>query len=178
MSLSVTQSNTNRRFKAIGGVAGYMANNGSTTAEISNATSTISQTTNIYADNFGGLVGDAINVNITGCTVLGAFNHTALETTNLGGLVGQMQGGSIDDCTIKLQFNLSISNSNKLYIGFVAGYVTSNNGTMASISNCKINQTFTNKTQFSSDYKSVELMGIYGGSSQNNYNPTGCTQID
>ena len=178
VSLSVTQNNTNRRFKAIGGVAGYMANNGSTTAEISNATSTISQTTNIYADNFGGLVGDAINVNITGCTVLGAFNHTALETTNLGGLVGQMQGGSIDDCTIKLQFNLSISNSNKLYIGFVAGYVTSNNGTMASISNCKINQTFTNKTQFSSDYKSVELMGIYGGSSQNNYNPTGCTQID
>lgn len=178
VALSVNQTYNNRRFKSIGGVAGYMSNNGSTTAEVSNVTSTISQTTNIYADNFGGLIGDAINVQFTDCTVLGAFNHTGLETTNLGGLVGQMQAGTLSHCAIKLEFNLTISNYNKLYVGFVAGYVTTNNGVMAIISNCQINQTFTNKTQFSEDYTTISTMGIYGGSSQNNYNPTGCTKID
>ena len=131
----------------------------------------------IYVDHFGGLVGNAVNTNITNCTVQGNFKHTALETSNIGGIVGQLQGGSVSNCTITLVFNLTIAVNNKVNVGFVAGYVASYNQQIATIENCKINQDFVNKTKFSADDKSVESMGIYGNSSTTNYQPTGCIKI-
>ncbi len=175
VTLAVEQTRTNRRFKAVGGVAGQTTT--TTSSQINNVTATINQTTNIYVDHFGGIVGNAIRTNISACTILGNFTHTALDTINLGGVVGQLMGGSVDNCTIKIVFDLTIARYNRIYVGFVAGYATSSNSVMATISNCKINQTFTTKTQFSDNYQTIELMGIYGESSQNNYNPSGCTQI-
>ncbi len=174
-SLTVTQARSNCRFNSIGGVAGYyVSTNGN--ASISDVTSTMVQTTNIYVSNYGGIVGHALNVDISGCTVSGSFRHTALGETNTGAVVGQIQAGSVDNCTITLTFDIAISTTRSLYIGFVAGYVSSNNDIMATIQNCKINQAFTNKTTFAS--LTLEQMGIYGSSSQANFTPTGCTQID
>ncbi len=176
VGLTVEQTRVNRVFKAIGGVAGYTTT--TTSSQINNVNATINQTTNVYAENFGGIVGHAVRTTISGATVLGNFVHTALGTINLGGVVGQLIGGSVDNCTIRLTFDLTIARNDRTYIGFVAGYLASSSGTMATISNCKINQTFTTKTEISEDNKSVKTMGIYGNTNQNNYNPTGCTQID
>lgn len=176
VALSVTKTKVIKRFNSIGGVAGYFEGN-SVTAEISGVTSTINQEVDIYVDHFGGLVGNAVNTNITNCTVQGNFKHTALETSNIGGIVGQLQGGTVSNCTITLVFNLTIAVNNKVNVGFVAGYVASYNQQIATIENCKINQDFVNKTKFSADDKSVESMGIYGNSSTTNYQPTGCVKI-
>lgn len=176
LTLSVEQTCVNRVFKAIGGVAAYTTS--TTSSQINNVNVTINQTINVYAENFGGIVGHAVRTTISGCTVLGNFTHTSLGTINLGGVVGQLIGGGVDDCTIKLVFDLAIARNDRTNIGFVAGYLASSSGTMATISNCKINQAFTTKTEISEDNKSVKTMGIYGNTNQNNYNPTGCIQID
>ena len=176
VALSVTKTKVIKRFNSIGGVAAYFEG-GSMTAEISGVTATINQEVDIYVDHFGGLVGNAVNTNITNCTVQGNFKHTALETSNIGGIVGQLQGGTVSNCTITLVFNLTIAVNNKVNVGFVAGYVASYNQQIATIENCKINQDFVNKTKFSADDKSVENMGIYGNSSTTNYQPTGCVKI-
>ena len=176
VGISVVQGKTNRRFKAIGGVAGYFeAEN--LAASIDGVEATVTQLTNIYIDHFGGIVGYAIGATITNCLAQGSIIHSALEKTNTGALVGQLQGGSVTDCTIKVVFDITISNYNYTNIGFVAGYVTSYNQVQANIANCKINQTFTNKTKISADHSSVEEMGIYGDG-PTNYSPSGCTKID
>lgn len=176
VAFSITKTKVNKKFNSIGGVAAYFGG-GSAVAEISNVTVTIDQTVNIYANYFGGIVGNLINTNINNCTVQGSFKHTALETSNIGGIVGQVQGGTISNCTITLVFDVTISVKDRLYIGFVAGYVAPYEQVIATIKDCKINQEFVNKTKFATDNKTIANMGIYGDSSTTNYQPSGCEKI-
>ncbi len=174
---SLTQQKTNRMFGYVGGMVGYLTGVfGNENHGIDGAKVETNITSNVYATNLGGIVGFASNSQIKNCTIKGKYIHTALTgEQNIGGVVGTAQSVSINGCKVELTFQVDVDNSTDIKIGAVAGYLTSVNNGLCSVTNCKIAYEFETETRFG--LNGIDAIGIYGGSATTNVTVSGCEKL-
>ena len=175
LTFTITQAKTNRTFTYIGGAIGYLIGDDSRSSGIFEATVDVSFN-NIYASNLGGLIGFMSRATVQESTVNGNITHTGISnSTNIGAVAGTSQSGIISQNNINLTFDIGITNaSSTIYIGAVAGRLTTTGSLDCQVLDCVIAYEFVDCTVLSST--DIQSIGIYGYSSQTNVIVSGCTQ--
>ena len=145
---------------------------------IFNATSYVTFN-NIYASNLGGVVGFISRARVEDSTSNGSIVHTGINNdTNIGAIAGTSQSGIILGNTINLTYDIGIINStsSSIYIGAVAGRLTTIDSMDCQVTDCVVAYEFINETSLSST--GIIAIGLYGYSSQTNVIVSGNTYIE
>lgn len=178
VEFAITQSKTNRTFSHIGGLIGYLIGDSDRNTGIFNATSYVTFN-NIYASNLGGVVGFISRARVEDSTSNGSIVHTGINNdTNIGAIAGTSQSGIILGNTINLTYDIGIINStsSSIYIGAVAGRLTTIDSMDCQVTDCVVAYEFINETSLSST--GIIAIGLYGYSSQTNVIVSGNTYIE
>lgn len=155
-----TQNVTNNLFTYIGGLVGYINGDTAQNNRVEDATTDVNLT-NVYSVYFGGIAGSARNVDILGCETRGEFAHANLSGTKyIGGLLGMGTSVQITDSRVYVMIDANIANTNRLYIGAIAGYLNTINSKPCGYDNCSVGYAFYNgQTYYDGN---TLILGVYG----------------
>ena len=176
VEFTITQAHSNRTFSHIGGLVGYFVGDADRIYGISNATTFVTYN-NIFASNIGGMVGFISRATIQDSTSNGTITHSGINNdTNIGAIAGTSQSSIINGNNINLIYNIGIVNaSSSIYIGAVAGRLTTIDSIDCQLTNCVVAYEFINETVLSST--GIDEIGLYGFSSTTNVIVSGNTQL-
>ncbi len=135
VTLSVVAHKDNT-IKYLGGVfASFVATN--KTHGIASTTVNVTSSQNRVL-NFGGLAGFARNIKIDACDVVVAYAETSIiHGINLGGLIGYSQNAVISNSGTSVDFDITLTGLENMFIGSLVGFLTIETTTDTStITNC------------------------------------------
>ena len=167
-NLTLSQRNSNNSFNYVGGVAGLFSGEEARSSTISNAIANVNFT-NIYANRIGGIVGAVTQGRISNSVSTGVITNQALnKNMSMGGIAGIIQSAIVENSGCEITFNLRVTNSSttEIYIGALAGNITTTNNITTTINDCYASFACLNgATTIGSG--GIVNMGIYGQNRSN-----------
>ena len=167
-NLTLSQRNSNNSFNYVGGVAGLFSGEEARSSTISNAIANVNFT-NIYANRIGGIVGAVTQGRISNSVSTGVITNQALnKNMSMGGIAGIIQSAIVENSGCEITFNLRVTNSSttEIYIGALAGNITTTNNITTTINDCYASFVCLNgATTIGSG--GIVNMGIYGQNRSN-----------
>lgn len=167
-NLTLSQRNSNNSFNYVGGVTGLFSGEEARSSTISNAIANVNFT-NIYANRIGGIVGAVTQGRISNSVSTGVITNQALnKNMSMGGIAGIIQSAIVENSGCEITFNLRVTNSSttEIYIGALAGNITTTNNITTTINDCYANFACLNgATTIGSG--GIVNMGIYGQNRSN-----------